>query len=406
MPRRAKELSALHVKRLTTPGRHAVGGWGCEGLYLEINPRGTARYWILRNTVGGKRVHMGLGGYPTVSLDEAREKAHAIRKQLRDAPELRLVTPAQERQALAAAAAPQAVITFDKAAEQCHAAKSPEFKNAKHAAQWISTLVTYARPFMGSKPVHEVDTADVLAALQPIWHTKTETATRVRMRIESVLNWSTAKGYRPAGMANPARWTGHLDHLLPKPGKLKQVEHHAALRYQAMPTCMGQLRAKATTSARALEFVVMTGARSSEVRLMTWRELDLAQALWTVPAERMKGRKQHKVPLSAPAVALLTALGEGKPDALVFANGGGQAMSDQTMSKLLKDMGIACVPHGFRSTFKTWAQEQQPGMPDEVSELCLAHVNDDKTRAAYARADMLELRRKLLQEWAVYVAGK
>jgi integrase len=375
-----------------------------EGLQLEVKDSG-ARSWILRKVMAGKRRLMGLGGYPAVSLEEARDKAREICKRVQAQPELRLITPTEQRQALAIAV--RNAMTFDEASAACHKAKAPEFSNPKHAAQWISTLTTYASPIIGGMPVDKLATADILAVLQPIWHTKTETATRVRGRIETVLNWATVSGHRPQDAANPARWSGRLDQLLPKPNKLKSVEHHAALKYTDMPWLMGLLRAKQTVSARALELAILTAARSSDVRHLTWRELDLKAKLWTVPAERMKARREHKVPLPAAAVSMLKGMGEGKPGALVFSNGDGKPLSDMTLSKLLKDMKIDCVPHGFRSTFKTWCQEViGPRYTDEASELALAHVNDDKTRAAYARGQLLAERAKLMTEWAEYIEGK
>jgi integrase len=414
VPKIAKELSDKEAARLAKlpHGKpyavlYAVGG--CRGLQLKVSPTATAS-WLLRFKLqNGRRIDRSLGVYPEVSLKEARQLGNELRKKLWESPR---IDPTLERKRVAEqaraeqeAAGRAAKVTFGQDAEALHSKLAQEFRNAKHSAQWLSSLREHAKP-LWDKPVSEVTRDDVLAVLLPIWNTKTETATRVRQRVEQVLAFSAVKGHRPDNAANPAQWIGGLQLLLPKPTKLKKVKHHAALPYADMAWLMGKLRAKGTQSARALEFAILTAARSGEVRLATWSEIDLKAKLWTVPAERMKARKEHRVPLSSAAIALLKSLDKREGCELLFPNGDGKPLSDMTLSKLLKDMNIAAVPHGFRSTFKTYCQEALGARyTDEASELSLAHVNDDKTRAAYARGELLEERRKLMQEWAEFLRG-
>ena len=300
MPKKAPERSPLWVKRCRAPGLHAVGG--VDGLYLHVRPETTqddgtkrpgARSWILRVKVGDRRPEMGLGGFPDVTLEQARQRAREARDQIRQG-----IDPVAARKAaqdlLRASQAKR--ITFDEAAKLCHAVKAAQFKNRKHAAQWISTLVEYASPVVGDMPVADVELAHVIAVLTPIWTAKTETASRVRGRIEDVLDWATVNQYRTGD--NPAKWTGNLEHALPRPSKVRTVEHHAALPWADVGAFMAQLRAHRGTGARALEFAILTAARSGEVRLATWGEIDLQNKIWTVPAERMKAGKEHRVPLS------------------------------------------------------------------------------------------------------------
>jgi integrase len=402
MPKRARELSALQVKRLTAPGRYAVGG-GAHGLHFKVWPSG-ARSWVLRLLIGGKRHDLGLGGYPDVDLAAARERVRAIRLQIASGQH---PLAAKQAQRHAMAAAVSKALTFDECAAQCIAAKAPAFSNPKHVQQWTNTLQTYASPVLGSMPVDTIGTQDVLKVLEPIWHSKTETATRVRMRVEAVLNWAAAAGHRSRDTANPARWSGHLDQLLAKPAKLKNVKHHDALPYAQAPAFMAKLRAVDGLRARALELLVLTASRSNEIRFAKWREFDLQAAVWTVPAERMKARKAHRVPLSAAAVAALERVGQGKGNAFLFANGDGVPPHENALANELAKLVPDVTPHGFRSTFKDWAREVcGTKYTDEASELALAHVSDDKTRAAYARGELLDERRKLMAEWAAYLEGK
>ena len=297
MPRKARELSPLEVRRLTTPGRWTVGA--VDGLALQVTASG-ARSWVLRLQIAGQRREMGLGSFPTVTLAEAREKARRYRTTTAEGHD---PISSRREKASAAAAERAALQTFSDVAQQYIARHEKSWKNKKHGAQWTSTLKTYAEPVVGKMPVRDVTTAHVIRVLEPIWLTKTETATRVRSRIEIVLDFAAAKGLREG--PNPARWRGNLDAALPRPSKIAKVQHHAALEAKSMAAFMDRLKAQQGTGARALEFTVFTAARSGEVRGAAWTEIDLANALWTVPAERMKSGREHRVPLSRPAIRLL-----------------------------------------------------------------------------------------------------
>jgi integrase len=405
MPKIARELGAKQVASLAkTEGRHAVGG--CRGLQLRVTNTGAAS-WLLRVVLRtGRRVDIGIGAYDELSLEEARERGRQLRRQVRDGTYIDAASTRSKAQAQAKREDELARVTFGQDAEARHAALSSEFRNPKHAEQWIQSLRTYAAA-LWDKPSGDITRDDVLAVLKPQWTTKTETMTRVRQRIESVLAYSAVVGHRSTTEENPARWKGGLEMLLPKPGKIKRVKHHDALPHGDMPAFIQRLRAKSTQSARALEFAILTAARSGEVRLARWSEIDLQKKLWTVPAERMKAGREHRVPLSGAAVSLLGGLDKGEGDALVFPSVGGKPLSDMTLSKLLRDMSVPAVPHGFRSTFKDYCREVLAAKyTDEASELALAHVSDDKTRAAYARGELLEERRKLMAEWAEYLEAK
>jgi integrase len=287
-------------------------------------------------------------------------------------------------------------------AEALIESKRPGWRNAKHAAQWKSTLETYACPKLSSLNVQAVDADAVLSVLRPIWTTKTETASRVRQRIEAVLDYATAIRARTG--ENPARWKGHLDHLLAKPSKVRVVKHHAALDWREAPTFMAKLAKRAGIDAQALAFTILTAARSGEVRGMKWGELDLEDAVWTVPGSRIKAGREHRVPLQPAAIALL---GEpGDPDELVFPSPikPGKPLSDATLAAVLKRMGQNATVHGFRSTFRDWAGETT-SHPREVIEAALAHKLRDKAEAAYARGDLFQKRRKLMEDWADYLAS-
>jgi integrase len=393
MPKKARELSAYQIKRLTRPGLHSVGG--VAGLHLQVTER-AARSWILRVVIGARRRDLGLGGYPDTTLEQAREKAREIRSQVWQG-----IDPIAARKAAqdALRAAEAKRLTFDQAALQCWRARSQEFRNAKHAKQWLSTLKLYASPVMGNLPIDHVELAHVVKAVEPIWTTKTETASRLRGRIETVLEWAKASGYRN-GADNPAKWDT-LKHVLPTPSKVKKVEHHAALPWQDVGAFMADLRKRDGMGARALEFAILTAARSGEVRGATWDEIDLHAKLWTISAERMKAGKKHCVPLSEPAIKLLKSLPRMEDCDYVFASPRGKALSDMSISAVCRRMGVDVVPHGFRSSFKDWARNCTR-YEDEVSELALAHVNSDQTRAAYARDELLPKRAKLMTEWAKY----
>ena len=398
MPKKSRELSAVLVRRLTTPGLHAVGG--VDGLQLQVKDSG-ARSWILRVKIGDRRPDIGLGGYPDTTLEQARHRAREARELIRKG-----IDPREERrkarEALAAADASR--LTFEKAAKLAHAARAPEFRNRKHAAQWIDSLELYAFPTLGHLEVSAITMQQILAALEPIWKTKTETATRVRQRIEVVMAWATVNGYRSG--PNPAAWKGNLKLALPAPAKLKTVTHRPTIPWQEVGAFLPMLRGRASITARALEFAILTAARSQEVRLATWSEIDLEARLWTVPAAHMKAGRVHRVPLSDAAVALLRGLPSGSGTDLVFpGTRPGRPLSDSSMSKFLRELLTRtpweAVPHGFRSAFMDWARSRT-GYAEEVVELSLAHVNSDATRAAYARDELLPKRTKLMQDWARY----
>ncbi len=395
MPKVSVELGALAVSRINDPGLHFVGV--IPGLALNVTPTG-ARSWVLRARVGGKRRDMGLGSYPAVPLALAREKAREAREVIAKGGD-----PVGERHAARATAkaAAAAARTFKQCAAAYIEAHEGGWKNAKHAQQWRNTLEQHAYPVLGPLRVSDVGLSHVMRVLEPLWSTTTETAVRLRGRIELVLDWATVRGYREG--PNPARWRGHLDKLLPKPTKVSKVEHHAALPVADVAAFMTRLRAAPGMGARALEFVVLTAARSGEVRGATWAEIDLDAALWTVPAARMKAGKEHRVPLSPPAVALLKALPRMASVDLVFPAPRGGTLSDMTLTAVLRRLEVPAVPHGFRSTFRDWAAERTH-YPGEMAEMALAHTVGDKVEAAYRRGDMLERRAAMMAEWAEFLA--
>lgn len=405
MPKRAKELTPMEVKRKArTPGLHAIGG--VAGLYLQVRDsrarrvrrkkRATVASWILRVKIGDERPDLGLGSYPDVPLGDARDKARRYRAQIEQG-----IDPREERRkakdALRLAAAKR--MTFDQAAEACFKSKSPGFRNGKHAAQWKRTIDKYASPEIGKLPVDEVELAHVVKVLEPIWTTKTETASRLRGRIETVLEWARVAGYREGD--NPASWQT-LKHVLAKPSKVRKVTHHAALPWSDVPAFVAQLRKLEGMGARALEFVILTAARSGEVRQATWDEIDADAKLWTVPADRMKAQKAHRVPLAPAAIKLLKGLPRMADSEYVFPAPRGGALSDMTLSAVCRRLEVDAVPHGFRSSFKDWCRSST-SYADEVSELALAHVNSDATRAAYARDELLPKRARLMSAWARFV---
>jgi integrase len=396
MPRKARELSPLKVRRLLQTGRWSVGG--VDGLALQVTATG-ARSWVLRLSLAGKQREMGLGSFPSVTLAEAREKARAYRAQVQtgDDPIARRVA------AVSAAAAERSLLqTFDKTAEAYIAQHEASWKNAKHAAQWTATLQTYAYPVLGRMQVRDITAAHVIKAIEPIWASKTETATRVRSRIELVLDYATARGLRQG--PNPARWRGNLDAALPKASKLTKVEHHAAVPVVEAPAFMHSLRQQPGIGARALEFVILTAARSGEVRGVTWTEIDLQSGLWTVPAARMKGGREHRVPLSRAALALLRVMGPREAGDVIFPGLKG-SLSDMSLTAVLRRMKVQATVHGFRSTFRDWVSECTH-FPGEVAEMALAHAVGDKVEAAYRRGDLLARRTQLMQEWGHYLGAE
>lgn len=389
------KLSAAKVAKTSKPGHYGDGG----GLWLQVSASGT-KSWVFRFTRAGKAREMGLGALHTITLAEARERAAGCRKLLVDG-----IDPIERRNAGKQTAAAEAAraLTFDQCAEQYIEAHRAGWRNDKHAAQWTATLATYASPVFGALPASAVDTSLIMKVLSPIWTEKTETAKRVRGRIESVLAWATVQGLRHGD--NPARWRNHLDKLLAAPEKVAAIQHHAALHYAAVPEFLRALRAQPGTSARAVELVILTAARTSEVFNASFSEFDLQAKVWTIPAERMKAGREHRVALSDAAVALVRAAAPEKGADYVFPGAKeGRPLSNMAGLQLLKRMGRNDITvHGFRSSFRDWAREQT-NFPREVAEAALAHVVKDKTEAAYARGDVLAKRAKLMQAWADYCA--
>ena len=390
-----EKLSALKVVRLKEPGLYADGG----GLYLQVSGDGAMRInksWIFRFMVAGRAREMGLGSFATFGLAEAREKAAQSRKLLHDG-----FDPIEARKAQKAQSVLQAAksMTFKACAEKYVKTHKAGWRNAKHAAQWDSTLKTYAEPVIGKLPVQSIDTALVMKVLEPIWSSKSETASRLRGRIEVILDWAAVQGLRTG--ENPARWRGHLDKLLPARSRIQRIKHHAALPYLEIPAFIQKLRAQGGTAARALEFLILTAARTGEV--IGARCEELSNNVWTVPAGRMKGRKEHRVPLSAPAMALLQARLRDQTSEYLFPGADPERpLSNMAMLQLLERMKRDdLTAHGFRSTFKDWASECTTH-PGEVVEMALAHAIDNKVEAAYRRGDLFNKRVGLMNDWARY----
>lgn len=382
MSRLWHRLSTVKINALTRRGYHADGA----GLYLRIIPSG-AKSWAFRFRDGGRLREAGLGGYPEISLKRARELA----AECRDWRQRGIDPIAARRAKRAATSAP----SFKEAAEAYIAAHAPGWRNPKHRQQWRNTLDTYAYPIVGNVPVDAIETRHVLQVLSPIWTSKTETATRLRGRIESILDAARAQGHR-AG-ENPARWRGHLDTLLARPSRVRVVKHHAALPYASLPAFMAALRQQEGVAALALQFAILSAARTGEVLGARWEEID--GDIWTVPAERMKARREHRVPLSSAALAILAGIPRVGP--FVFPGRRlTEPMSNAAMTMLLRRMGRPEITvHGFRSTFRDWAREQT-SFPRDVCEAALAHATTDKVEAAYLRGDALDLRRRLMEEFA------
>lgn len=393
MARTVEKLSALAVSRAKEPGYYGDGA----GLYLQVS-KSLTKSWIFRFTRGGKQREMGLGALHTITLAQAREKAKDCRSKLLDG-----IDPLEARNTakLGDALDRAKAMTFDHCAAAYIAAHRGSWKSAKHALQWEATLATYARPVIGDLPVAAVDTALVVKVLQPIWSEKTETATRLRGRIESILDWATVSKFRVG--ENPARWRGHLDNLLADPGKMNRVVHHAALPWQEIGPFMAELKKREGIAARAVELAILTAARSGEVRGAVWGEFDLDEAMWIIPAERMKAGREHRIPLSTSALSLLRSA--PRIDEIVFPGArAGTPLSDMSLTAVLRRMGRKEITvHGFRSTFRDWCAESAGNaFPREVCEHALAHSLPDKVEAAYRRGDLIEKRKVLMQVWSDY----
>jgi integrase len=390
-------LTAMQARNLNKAGYYADGA----GLYLSVKATG-AKSWIFRYRYGGREREMGLGSLMTFGLAEARQRAMEQRKLLADGKDpLGLKRTVRLKDTLAQANA----ITFDQAAAAFITSHKPGWKNAKHASQWTNTLATYVSPVFGKRSISEVDTALVMRVLVPIWQTKTETASRVRGRIEKVLDWAKTQGYRIGD--NPAIWRGHLENLLAAPKKTSKVKHHPALPWREVGGFMEELRKMPGISALALQLIILTNCRTTEAIKASWAELYLEQALWTIPAERTKASKEHVIPLSWAALEVLrSARSQSSASSVVFPGGKkeGAPLSNMACLSLLKRMGRTDVTvHGFRSTFRDWAGENT-AHPREVIEHAMAHGLKDKAEAAYARGSLLDKRRVLMNDWAAYCA--
>jgi len=383
-----KQKLTARAAATAKPGRYGDGA----GLYLVVSPSG-ARKWVFRFTFGGKVTETGLGSADVVSLGEARDKARDARKMV-EAGE----NPIEARRRAATAEA--GIPTFGAVADALIAAKESEWRNEKHRAQWRTSLTEFAAP-LRFRPVDEIDTAAVLAVLTPLWQTKPETASRVRGRIEAVLDAAKAQGHRSG--ENPAAWRGHLAHLLPKRGKLTRG-HHAAMDYRDVPAFIAQLRECDVIAAMALEFCILTATRSGEVYGARWSEIDMAAKVWTVPAARTKAAREHRVPLSEPALAILEKLGD--TDYVFPSPRGRKPLSHVSMAKVMRRLQIdGATVHGFRSAFRDWCGETTT-FPREIAEAALAHVIGDKAEQAYRRGDALEKRRALMAAWANHCESK
>ena len=419
MPRAAKELSALDIKRMKHPGHgrnvtFAVGG--VSGLVLQITPTGS-RAWLLRTQVGDKRREIGMGGFPDVTLAMARERARVAKDKIRQG-----IDPVVERKAARAAlsTAQRRGLTFADAVDRCLAAKLDAFGNSKHRDQWRNTLQTYATPELGAMLVQDITVQDVVRVLEPIWQEKTETATRVRGRIEAVMSWATVAGHRSGD--NPARWLGNLKELLPAASKVAKSDNQPAVQIEDAPRWFAAIRARDGMGSRAVEFAALTAARSQEVRGAQWDEIDLKSGMWTIPAQRMKMDREHRVPLAPEAIAMLKVLPRFADNPLVFPAPRGGKLSDMTLSAAMKRLhetdvsqgepGFVdrvskrpAVPHGLRSTFRDWVAEHTH-FPGDMAEVALAHKISNAAEASYRRGDMIEKRRAMMGAWSGYLTGK
>lgn len=418
MPKIAKELSALEVKRLTHQGtnkKHYVAVGGVGGLTLQITPNGH-RSWLLRTSMGKRRPEYGLGSYPEISLSVARDRARALKEKIRDG-----IDPKAERKQLKLALEAQQKrnLQFKEAVDRYLDTKLDEYSNPKHRQQWRNTLKTYAVPLLGNLLVQDIMVPDILRVLKPIWHEKTETASRLRGRIEAVLSWATVEGYREGD--NPARWAGNLKEALPAPHKIANEKNHPALQIDDVVKWLDRLRQMDGMGRFGLEFALLTASRSQEVRGALWREIDLDNALWIIPASRMKMNREHRVPLSTAAVELLERVPKFAGSDHVFPAPRGGKLSDMTLSAAMRRLhqadekeggpgfadgasGRPAVPHGLRSTFRDWVGERT-AFPGDLAEMALAHKVASDVEAAYRRGQMTDKRRPLMQAWADFCNG-
>ena len=417
MPKIAKPLSDLQVRRITRVGWHAVGG--VAGLLLQLRKptkegAQMPRSWILRVKVGEQRQPIGLGSYPQVSLAAAREQAAKLVLEVKQGVNLKAKKRALRSSLLSAAAKNK---TFKECAEAYMDAHSSDYTSDKHRKQWPATLVTYAYPIIGNMLVSDIVMRDVRNVLEQetavdintkgkLWYVKTETAKRLLGRIKTVLDYATVNDYRSG--TNPAQWTGYLSTQLPSPKNLQKKEHHPAVPYQQMGDFILKLRTNSSISAKALEFLILTAVRSGSVRNAEWTEIDLDNALWIIPAEHTKARQEHRVPLQPQATRLLKTLPQLAGTQLIFPSRTSKALSDMAFSQLMRGMRergeltVEAVPHGFRSTFRDWAAEQT-AYSDEIRKAASGHAVGDSVKEAYQRTDLLDKRRNLMNDWAKYL---
>jgi integrase len=389
-------LTQKRIEKLKTPGRYS----DAHQLYLQVQSP-TNKSWLFRYTFDGRERFMGLGPLHTIGLEEARERARQARKTLLDGADPLAVRAAEAAQRALEAAR---TITFEVAAKTYYQSHEASWKNAKHRQQFLNTLNTYVFPKIGKLPVADIDTGLVLKCIESIWQDKTETANRTRGRIEAVLDWATVRGYRKGD--NPARWRGHLSEVLPARGRIQKTNHHAALPFVEIPEFMSELRAREGVAARALEFTILTVARTGETIGAMWHEIDLKEKIWTIPAGRMKASKEHRVPLSNRALEILRALPREKKNPFVFIGSRKGGLSNMAMASVLGRIGRDDITvHGFRSTFRDWAAERT-AYPNHVVEMALAHVIGDKVEAAYRRGDLFAKRLRLIADWAKFVITK
>ena len=401
MARIVDKLTARSVETARATGTPRMIPDG-RGLYLRVWPS-DAKSWIFRYQHDGQRHDLGIGPYPEISLADARDRATDQRRLLKNDGRDPL-TVKRERQSAARASSIKAM-TFKEAAERYMAAHRSSWKHPKHRQQWTGTLSTYAYPAIGALSVTAIDTAIVMQVLDPIWTVKPETASRLRGRIEAVLDWSTARGYRKG--ENPARWKGHLENILPKKSKVRRVEHHAALPYAELGRFVAELRQQEGIAVLAFEFAILTVARTSEVLGARWNEVDFKRRLWVIPAERMKMAKEHRVPLCDRAFLILAEMAEIRTSDFMFpGKKAGKPLSDTVFQKLLRHMGRTnLTAHGFRSTFSDWCTEQTD-FPSEAREMALAHAVGSKVEQAYRRGDLFEKRRQLMTAWETFIGGR
>jgi integrase len=393
-------LSHRKVETLKLPGMHSDGG----GLYLQVTEGSNGaprKSWLFRYAVAGRERQMGLGPLSDVPLAEARDRALAAREMRRAGKD-----PIAERDSSRAEASVVAAKTmsFDDCAIAYISAHRAGWRNVKHGSQWSKTVATYCSPVFGKLPVQHIDVGLVMQAVEPIWTTKPETAGRIRGRIERILDWAKVRGYRHGD--NPARWRGHLDQLLPARGKVRKVKHHAALPYAELPLFMMQLKAREAVAARALELAILTATRTGEVIGAKWTEFDLESRVWTIPADRMKSAREHRIPLSDAVIDVVRRMKAIRQNDYVFPGERRDALSNMALLMLLRRMGHPEITaHGFRSTFRDWVEEQTD-TPRAVAEMALSHTVGNAVEAAYRRGDLIEKRKILMAKWAKFCSDR